>query len=303
MRILVTGGAGFIGSNLSLALEKKFPEAQIFAIDDLRSGSVENLKGFKGKFLKGKIEDKNFLKNLGTFDVIFHQAAITDTTILNKEEMFSVNVGGFENIVEILKEQGTIVYASSAGVYGNGPVPMKENQKLLPHNIYAESKVKLDEVAMKIAKEKNLTIAGLRYFNVYGPREKYKGKSASMILQLAKQMISKKRPRIFKWGEQKRDFIYVKDVVEANLKALGAGKTGIFNVGTGVATSFNKIIEILNHTLGTDFEPEYFDNPYGFYQDLTQADTTLAEKQIGFKAKWSIEEGISDYINNYVKTS
>jgi len=303
MRILVTGGAGFIGSNLSLALEKKFPEAQIFAIDDLRSGSLENLKGFKGKFFKGKIEDKNFLKNLGTFDVIFHQAAITDTTILNKEEMFSVNVGGFENIVEILKKQGTIVYASSAGVYGNGPVPMKENQKLLPHNIYAESKVKLDEVAMKIAKEKNLTIAGLRYFNVYGPREKYKGKSASMILQLAKQMISKKRPRIFKWGEQKRDFIYVKDVVEANLKALGAGKTGIFNVGTGVATSFNKIIEILNHTLGTDFEPEYFDNPYGFYQDLTQADTTLAEKQIGFKAKWSIEEGISDYINNYVKTS
>jgi len=303
MRILVTGGAGFIGSNLLLKLQEKFPNAEIVAVDNLRSGSPENLKGFNGKFFEGRIEDKNFLKNLGTFDVIFHEAAITDTTILDKEEMFSVNVGSFENIVEIAKEHGTIVYASSAGVYGNGPVPMKENQKPLPHNIYAESKIKLDAVAMKIAEEKNLTIAGLRYFNVYGPREQYKGKAASMILQLALQMLSGKRPRIFKWGEQKRDFIYVKDVVEANLKALEAKKTGIFNVGTGTATSFNRIIEILNRTLGTDFEPEYFDNPYGLYQELTQADTTHAEQEIGFKANWSIDEGISDYIDNYVKNS
>ncbi|MCD6413936.1 MAG: ADP-glyceromanno-heptose 6-epimerase [Elusimicrobia bacterium] len=302
MKILVTGAAGFIGSNLTKKLEQVYPDASIVAVDDFSSGIKENLKDFKGVVLNGRIENINFLKTLeGPFDVIFHQAAITDTTVTDEERMMDVNVFAFEKLLKLVDPQKTkIVYASSAGVYGNGPVPMKETQVLLPLNAYARSKAKLDEVAMDFAAKTGMTIVGLRYFNVYGPGEPQKGKAASMIYQLARQMIEGHHPRIFKYGEQDRDFIYVKDVVNANLKASNSEASCVVNVGTGVATSFNKIIEILNAVLGTDFKPEYFDNPYDFYQDHTLADTSSAKGKIGFEAKYSIEEGIEDYVRNYL---
>jgi ADP-L-glycero-D-manno-heptose 6-epimerase len=137
---------------------------------------------------------------------------------------------------------------------------------------------------------------GLRYFNVYGPRESFKGKAASMIYQLALQMKEGKRPRIFEFGEQFRDQIYVKDVVEANLQAMEA-PSGVYNVGTGKPTTFNKIVEVLNKVLKTNLEPEYIKNPYTqFYQDQTLADMNLSASKMGFVAKYDIESGIEDYM-------
>lgn len=291
MRILITGGAGFIGSNLALTLSQ---DNDIIVVDNLLSGNIENLKDFKGDLIIDDITGVDLSKSFKDIDVVFHQASITDTTLSDEKRMMEVNLGGFKRILDFaLKKKAILVYASSAGVYGNGPCPMKEDQRLSPQNAYARSKSLMDEEAMKY--KDRIRIVGLRYFNVYGPREKYKKKAASMIYQLACQMKANKNPRLFKYGEQSRDFIYVKDVVDATIKAVRAKESGMVNVGTGVATTFNRIIEILNQVLGTSFEPEYFDNPYSFYQNETRADTERAKELLGFKAKYNIEEGIKDY--------
>lgn len=295
MKILITGGAGFIGSNIALELQRRFPQSSITVVDDFSSGNIANLQGFTGEIIRGRVDDRDFIGSLPQYDVIFHEAAITDTTIEDENSMFRVNVKGFQNILEIVGS-AIVVYASSAGVYGKGPVPMKETQPLQPLNAYALSKAKMDEIAMSFAKREGKKIIGIRYFNVYGPGEKYKGKAASMIWQLSQQMKQGKRPRIFKYGEQQRDFIYIKDVIEATIKAVECPKSCIINIGTGIATTFNYIIEVLNKVLGTSLEPDYFDNPYGFYQNYTLADVTLAKELIGFTAKYSIYEGIKDYL-------
>ena len=193
------------------------------------------------------------------------------------------------------KNHAKLIYASTANLYGNGPVPMKEEQKKEIITAYGKSKLEMDKIAETL-KDK-MHIVGLRYLNVFGPREEHKGRPASMILHLAKQMKANKSPKIFKHGEQKRDHIYVKDAVEATIKAIDA-KSGVYNVGTGIATDFNQLIKVLNEVLGTNLEPEYFDSPYDpkTYQANTQADTTLAEQQLKWKAKYQLKEGIKDYM-------
>ncbi len=301
MKILITGGAGFIGSNLALEIQNRFSNFKITVLDDFSIGVRENLEGFKGEVVKGSIEDTkliNSLKNKG-FEIIFHQAALTDTTVEDEDLMLRINLEGFKNILSLGKASNSkVIYASSAGVYGNGPVPMKESQQLSPLNTYALSKVKADQLAMDFARAQNLEIIGLRYFNVYGQNEVHKRKSASMIWQLFSKMREGLSPKIFKYGEQLRDFIYIKDCVEANIKAMEVTESVIINVGTGKAVTFNRIIEILNGVLNTNLSPIYFDNPYDFYQNLTLADTNLSEKILGFKAKYTIEEGARDYVGS-----
>ncbi len=296
MKILVTGGGGFIGSNLVLSLKNLGYE--ITVIDSFLSGNIENLEYFREKTIKADIStldlDKKFVNQ--HFDVIVHLASITDTTFSDDREMLRMNVDGFKNVLNFAKVKGAkLVYASSAGTYGRGKIPMQEDQNPEPLNAYALSKKMMDDLAKKEIENENIIIVGLRYFNVYGQGEEYKGKSASMIYQLFQQMKAGKNPRIFKYGEQKRDFIYVKDLNEANLKGIKSEKSCLVNVGTGTATSFNRIIEILNHNLGLNRKCEYFDNPYNFCQDETQADTFMAENCLGFKAKYNIEKGIKDY--------
>jgi ADP-L-glycero-D-manno-heptose 6-epimerase len=153
--------------------------------------------------------------------------------------------------------------------------------------------------------DKNIKIIALRYFNVYGPHEDYKGRMASMIIQLAKHMNNGKNPKIFKYGEQCRDFIYVKDVVQANIKAALSDKSGIYNVGTGKSRSFNDILLILKNLMNTDMETIYIDNPYTFYQDNTKADITTTCKDLNYDPLYSLEQGVSDYYqylqNNWTK--
>ena len=294
MKAIVTGGAGFIGSNLAVELERQ--GAQVIVIDDFSSASFKNLRSFKGEVIAQDIHQFPWEK-LGSMDVIFHQAALTDTTVTDQKRMMFNNFGGFRKVLEFaVTKQVKLIYASSAGVYGNEPAPQKENGRPNPLNIYAYSKLIGDQMASRAAKESKAPIIGLRYFNVFGLGEQHKGSEASMIYQLAEQMRSGKRPRIFHNGEQTRDHIYVKDVVDANLKVFEAKESGIANIGTGKATSFNRIIEILNEVLGTRLEPDYFDNPYGFYQNSTQADMAQAKRLFGFETRWSVEAGVKEYL-------
>lgn len=295
MRFLVTGASGFIGSNLALELEKK---GSVVGLCNSTPGSKENLKNFKGEFLKGDIRFFDY-DSLGKFDAIFHQAAVTDTTVMDKELMLATNVDAFIKIVEYALRTGCkkVVYASSAATYGKGKVPMRETDPPTPANIYGISKVKMEEAALSFVKKyPRISLVGLRYFNVYGPNETHKLKAASMVFQLYSQIVSEKSPRIFKWGEQFRDFIYVKDVVLANLKAWEFSGSGVFNVGTGIPTTFNQIIQIINSVLGLNNPIDYFDNPYDFYQDQTRADMSLSEKVLGFKCVFSPKSGIQDYV-------
>jgi ADP-L-glycero-D-manno-heptose 6-epimerase len=172
-----------------------------------------------------------------------------------------------------------------------------ESNGATPSNIYAFSKAIMDNIALREAKAlSDWTIVGLRYFNVYGPREAHKGVPASMVYHLAQQMKAGQRPRIFKHGEQQRDFVYVKDIVQGSIRALDAQTSGIYNLGTGQARSFNELVDALNECLGTNFRPDYIDNPHAHYQNFTQADLTNARGALGYEPRFPLEEGVRDYM-------
>jgi ADP-L-glycero-D-manno-heptose 6-epimerase len=172
---------------------------------------------------------------------------------------------------------------------------MKESQPYDPLNVYAFSKVTMERMAARYAKALAHPIVGLRYSNAYGPGEANKGKLASMVHQLAAQMRAGKRPRIFTPGTQKRDFVYIDDVVQANLKAMAARQSGVYNAGAGRSWSFNDVVAELNRVLKTDLQPEYFENPYGFTQDWTETDPSLARQKIGYEAKFDLRAGVEAY--------
>lgn len=297
-KYLVTGGAGFIGSNIAKTLEAQGHEVTV--LDDFsKNGHFKNLIGFKGDVITADLFE--YMPTDMYFDAIFHEAAITDTTVMDQKAMMEQNVEAFKNLLSFAAENEIkkVVYASSAATYGNGPVPNVETQPTHPENVYGFSKAIMDNVARQFAEDNNdMTIIGLRYFNVYGPGEYYKGKMASMVYQLYNQMKAGKRPRVFKNGEQQRDFVYVKDIVKINLCALNNGKeTGVYNAATGIPRDYNTIIRCLNKELGTNLEPEYIDNPYPFFQLKTQADITKSKEKLGYEPDYSLEAGIADYVS------
>lgn len=297
-KYLVTGGAGFIGSNIAFALEEE-RKADVTVLDNFSSGNYKNLSGFSGDVVTGDILSQDWFDRVGSVDAVFHQAAVVDTTEADQRKMMEVNVDGFRNVLEFALKAGvkSVIYASSAAVYGNSKCPMQEGQAPTPENVYGFSKAIMDNVARKFAAaHKEMTVVGLRYFNVYGPREYYKGKMSSMIFQLYNQLKAGKRPRIFKYGEQMRDFVYVKDLVRGNLNALDAKRSCVCNLATGKPGNFNEVIEALNKALKTDLAPEYFENPYGFYQNKTQADLRQAKALLNYRPEWNLADGIADYV-------
>jgi ADP-L-glycero-D-manno-heptose 6-epimerase len=298
--LLITGGAGFIGSNLTLALQEKFPDARLTVIDDFRSGDFKNLAGYCGDFVAQNLATLDWHEQFGDekFDAIFHLASITDTTLHDQFVQVHENVESFRRILNFARLTKTrIIYASSAATYGAATEASVESNSAAPANVYAFSKVIMDNIVRRTAAEfPDWIIIGLRYFNVYGPREAHKGVPASMVYHLAKQMKAGQRPRIFKHGEQKRDFVYVKDIVEGSILALDASESGIYNLGTGQARSFNELVDILNKCLGTNLQPDYIDNPHAHYQNFTQADLTNARNALGYKPRFPLEDGVRDYM-------
>lgn len=299
-RILVTGGAGFIGSNLTLALQERFPEADITVVDDFRSGDFRNLAGYRGDFVTADVSRLDWTAALGDepFDVIFHLASITDTTEHGQFLQAHDNIEGFRRALKFAAPSQTrVVYASSAATYGIASGVNREDQPPVPANIYAFSKVQLDLLARRHARRNpSWKIVGLRYFNVYGPREVHKRAAASMIYQLYLQMKAGKRPRVFRAGEHRRDFVYVRDVVAMTIAAAAATRSDIFNCGCGQPVSFNEVIAELNRQLGTGLEPDYFENPYAFYQPHTEADMTKARTELNFTPQYPPARGIADYV-------
>ena len=310
--ILITGGAGFIGSNLAFYLQDNFPESEIIVFDCFRNeeiflngnlksfGHYKNLIGFKGKIICGDITIQSDFELLDTykFDYIFHQAAISDTRVLDQKIIMKTNVNSFYSLLDIAKRDSAVmVYASSAATYGNQPSPQTVGNEG-PENSYGYSKYVMDQIATNFSKQyPKLTISGLRYFNVYGAREFYKDKTASMCIQLALQILDGKAPKLFENSMNIcRDFIYIDDVVQANIQACSPKNNGIFNIGTGRARSFQDISDILQKELKTNLSTEYFTNPYEGYQMNTQADITSTKENLGFEPKFTLEKGIKAYI-------
>lgn len=295
MRTLVTGGAGFIGSHIAKSLAKARHDVVI--VDNFSSGSWKNLIDFPGDVVTFDMADHpELLEKLGPFDLISHQAAITDTTVMDQHKMMHNNVEAFRHLLRLAEKwKSKIIWASSASIYGRNPAPNVEIQPPDPLNVYAYSKLVKEQMARRWTEQTHLRAVGLRYFNVYGPGEDHKGKFASMIHQLAKQMRAGKRPRIFTAGQQKRDFVYIDDVVAANLKAMESPASGVFNVGSGVGFSFNQVVQRLNEVLGTKLEPDYFENPYNFTQDHTEANVLAAKNILAHTPAFDPPRGIAAY--------
>ena len=316
--ILITGGAGFIGSNLALAIQKKFPSSKIFIFDKYDNnerlengnlvsfGSSENLIPFKGQLIHGDLRSDEELKKLFEidYDYIFHQAAISDTTATDEKLIYDTNVQSFHRFLNYVKENNTrLIYASSAATYGNAKTPQtvgKEN----PQNLYAKSKLEMDNISRDFLKSNpNKKVFGLRYFNVYGPNEFHKGKTASMVLQLGLQILDHKKPKLFEGSNlYLRDFVYVEDIVQGNLLCAESKYGGVYNIGYGKSRSFQDISDILQKLLGTNLKNHYVDNPYkNSYQSNTLANIQETVSKLKYRPMFELEEGISDYLNEIIQ--
>ncbi|MCK6440834.1 MAG: ADP-glyceromanno-heptose 6-epimerase [Planctomycetes bacterium] len=302
MRILVTGGAGFIGSNVALELQRRQPKADIVVLDSFSEGTFANLVDFRGDVVCADLTEPSWTMSIGDapFDQIYHLAAISDQRVTDQAKMMRANVEGFRALLDFAQPTQTpVVYASSASTYGLRAGVMREGDAPSPATVYAFSKMVMDNLARIRTEElKEWRLIGMRYFNVYGPREGHKGVPASMIYHLSKQMMESQRPRIFEFGEQKRDFVYIDDAVNATILAMEkAPATGIYNAGTGVPRSFNDMVRILNTVLDTALPAEYI--PCAFkasYQSHTEADLTRSRKDLGYRPQFTLEKGIAEYM-------
>ncbi len=312
--VLITGGAGFIGSNLAFYFQENFPTCKVVVFDKFRNeetfsngnlksfGHFQNLLGFRGEVISGDINSSEDIKKLETykFDYIFHEAAISDTTVSDQALMIQTNVNAFKSLLDMaVKMNASMVYASSAATYGDSDIFSIGYEK--PNNVYGFSKLMMDNVAKKYMDK--ISVVGLRYFNVYGQREFFKNKTSSMVLQFGLQLLRGESAKLFEGSDKiKRDFIYVEDVIQANIKACKPKKSGIYNVGTGKARSFQDIVDILKTELDIQREDVYIPNPFvGQYQFFTQADISTSCEFLDYAPRFELEEGIKSYIEDIKK--
>ena len=308
--IIVTGGAGFIGSNIVKELNRQGRE-DILIVDDLTDGqNYKNLRGLKfidyqhkDDFLRS-IEDDDFD---GTdIDVVFHEGACSDTMVYDVNFMMKVNYEYSKALLHFcLEHRVPFLYASSASTYGSGKNGFREGDACEDAlNPYAFSKLAFDRYVRQILPEAHSQVIGLRYFNVYGPQEQHKGKMASIFYQLYNQIQETGAARLFKGidgygdGEQRRDFVYVGDVVKVNLWFWrNCGSSGIYNCGPGKAHTYNEAAQAVIDALGQG-HIEYREFPEvlkGKYQCFTEADTTkllAAGYDGGFHA---METAVAEY--------
>ncbi len=306
--IVVTGGAGFVGSNLVAGLNRE-GVSDVLVVDNLRSGDK---RGNLGAIRFAEYVDKDeFLPLLEqgrfgeTIEAVLHQGACTDTMATDTAYVMRNNTEYSKALLAYaLRRRIPFVYASSASVYGNRGTCPERPEHEEPLNLYARSKLAFDQHVRQMLPQATTTVVGLRYYNVYGPREVHKGRMASMVWQLLRQLKEKGEMRLFAGsggygdGEQRRDFIWVGDVVDVNLFFVnGPARQGIFNTGTGASRSFNDIAHTLMRLHGGG-NLSYIPFPEaleGKYQSFTQADVT-ALRGAGFDRPFtSLEDGIAGY--------
>ncbi len=294
----MTGGAGFIGSHL---VEELIGRGEVFVLDNLYTGSLENLKGLSAMFIKGRAKEVNNLEE--RFDFIFH-LGIYSSSPMYRENRFLVNlaVEDFLYILEYAREKGSkVILASSSSIYNGNEPPFREDMEIKVTDFYTEARYYLERLASLYFDFYGVKTVVLRLFSVYGEKEKHKGKFANLVTQFLWKMSKGERPVIYGDGSQTRDFIYVKDVVKAFILAMEKNiGFDVFNVGTGKSYSLNQVVEILNRKLGVSIKPLYISNPIKNYVEHTLADTGKAERLLGFKSKFTLEGGVEKLIKYYL---
>ncbi|AEW44233.1 ADP-L-glycero-D-mannoheptose-6-epimerase [Serratia symbiotica str. 'Cinara cedri'] len=302
--IIVTGGAGMIGSNIINELNKK-GYRDILVVDNLKNGTkFTNLVDLN---IADYIDKEDFISSimagddLGDIEVIFHQGACSSSVEWDGKYMLNNNYKYSKDILHYcLERQIPFLYASSAAIYGNHKQCLEESKYEEPLNVYGYSKLLFDNYVRTILPEADSLICGLRYFNVYGPREGHKGSMASVFFHLNNQIKCNENPKLFIGSKNfKRDFVYVSDVVSVNLWFWGNGTSGIFNCGTGHVESFqmvaDKVIDF--HQKGTVKYIEFPQKLNGRYQIHTQANLTKL-RAAGYSASFkTVTEGVKEYMD------
>ena len=298
MKYAVTGGAGFIGSHLVKNLAEHGNE--IIVIDNLNTGKKKNIEKFSEKINFFEVDIRNFsaiediLKNV---DGVFHEAALASVqdSFIIPDEFFDVNVKGTENIFKIGKKLGIkVVYASSSSVYGNPiSIPIKENDNKNPFNPYAKTKLEDDELAEKYARN-GLKVIGLRYFNVFGPGQ---SKEYAGVIKLFLERIQQGLPPLINGdGLQVRDFVYVDDVVNANILAMESNVDDeFFNIGTNSVVSVLDLANMIIKFSGLKLKPIHRPPVPGDVK-ATQADITKAKMMLKWKPTTSIENWLKSAV-------
>ena len=331
MYIVVTGAAGFIGSNLVRALNAR-GEHNVLAVDDL--GRDERFRNLVDCDIVDYLDKDEFLARLsagdfdGDIDAMLHQGACSDTLETDARYMLRNNYRYSVSLLEHCQDNDVpFLYASSASVYGAGSVFREERAHEAPLNVYGYSKLLFDQYVRRVLPDRTAQIAGFRYFNVYGPREQHKGRMASVVHHFTRQYRADGKVRLFEGsggyaaGEQRRDFVSVEDVVKVNLHFLGArDRSGIYNLGTGRATSFNEVAAAVVNACRAEASeaprsvPElvaegaiaYVPFPadlVGKYQSFTQADLARL-RQAGYAAPMlDIDEGVRRYAERLITPS
>lgn len=306
-RALVTGGAGFIGSNIVEELVDRGVE--VVVLDDLFLGSRENLSGVQDEveFVEASVLDRGKIEQaVEGCDTVFHQAARSSSPMHkeNPAEGARVNVEGFVNVVESSIQEGVekLVYASTSSMYGSVEPPHTEDANVEPTNRYTASKLSREMYGRMYSYRDEIQTTGLRYFSVFGPHERSKGKYANVVTQFLWKMMEGERPVIWGEGDQERDFVYVKDVAKANVLAAERSDEAdgkIINIGRGDPRTFNQVVEKLNQALGKNIEPKHVENPRERYVKKHRADISRAEKLLGWNPEHSFEEGLEKTVDFY----
>ena len=301
-RILVTGGAGFIGSNVANALAA---DNDVIALDDCYLGTPDNLDPAV-TFAERSVLAEDLPTDV---DVVIHLAALSSYAMHEENPQLGarVNVEGFVNVVEQARQDGceTIVYASTSSIYGDRTEPSPESMDVEANTGYEASKLARERYAEYFHNHYGLSTAGLRFFSVYQGyegAEGHKGEYANVIAQFADDIAHGRAPKLYGDGTQTRDFTHVSDVVSAIERTAEEQLQGIYNVGTGRQISFNQLVELLNDVLDADVDPEYVENPIpeSVYVHDTMADATKLREATGWEPHIDLEEGLEQVCDPYL---
>lgn len=310
MKYIITGGAGFIGSHVAEHLVLKGHE--IVIIDNLSSGAEKNISSFKHKknctFIMGSVTDRQLLrKYLVDADGIFHHAALVSVPLSldNPELTNETNITGTLRVLTAARDSGIkkLVFASSAAIYGdrNTP-PQKETMKPEPQSPYAISKLAGEEYCSVFSKEYGLPSVSLRYFNVFGPRQNPSSEYAAVIPRFIVQNLNGQAPTIFGDGMQSRDFVYVEDVVQANICAMESDVQGVFNISGGKGISINDLAVSIGQIVGNNKRPLYSEPRPGDVKE-SYADISKAKKLLNFTPKYTLIAGLQKTISWHMKNA